>query len=157
MPQAAFPVVPRESIARYDSYADAQRAVDFLSDEKFSVAKVQIVGTDLRMVEQVIGRLDWNRAAIRGIASGAWMGLFVGFLLGLFSNSGRSQGALILWGLAYGALFGLIFGLVSYGLTGGKRDFVSRSQTVPTQFDILVETSAANEARTVLGRLRQRA
>lgn len=154
MTQVPFPVLPRESVAHYTSYADAQRAVDYLSDEKFPVAKVQIVGTDLRMVEQVYGRMDWNRAALSGIASGAWLGFLVGLFLSLFANANTSGLTLILWGLAYGAVFGLIFGLVRFAMTGGKRDFVSRSQIVPQQYDVLVETDASAQARQVLAGLR---
>lgn len=153
MPPIAFPDVPRESVAHYTSYLQAQRAVDFLSDEKFPVAKVQIVGTDLRMVEQVLGRMDWNRAAIRGILSGVYLGFFVGLLLSVFGDSDTGGGTVILLTVLYGAVFGLIFGLISYGLTRGKRDFLSRSQITPQQYDVLVETEAANQARQVLGRL----
>src|SRR3712207_8985496 len=37
-----------------------------------------IIGSDLRMVERVTGRLSWGRAIGAGAASGAWFGLFVG-------------------------------------------------------------------------------
>ena len=45
-----------------------------------------IVGTELKQVERVTGRLTYARAAMAGAASGLWMGLFVGFLLSLFST-----------------------------------------------------------------------
>jgi hypothetical protein len=38
------------------------------------------------LVERVIGRLTWGRVLLSGAASGAWFGLFVGLLLGLFSS-----------------------------------------------------------------------
>ena len=41
------------SVGTYDTYADAQRAVDHLADEKFPVENLAIVGTDLRQVERV--------------------------------------------------------------------------------------------------------
>ena len=43
--------------ATYDTYAEAQRAVDYLSDNKFPVEHTAIIGTDLRLVENVTGRL----------------------------------------------------------------------------------------------------
>ncbi|MBW8764722.1 MAG: SPOR domain-containing protein, partial [Geodermatophilales bacterium] len=76
-------------VGSYDNYEQAQAAVDYLSDEKFPVENVTIVGTDLRMVEKVLGRLTTGRAIAAGAAGGAWWGLFVGLLLGIFSNSGR--------------------------------------------------------------------
>ncbi|MFT6564752.1 MAG: hypothetical protein ACJAY5_001512, partial [Actinomycetes bacterium] len=47
--------------------------------------------------------------------------------------------------------FGIIFGLVSYMLTGGKRDFVSRSQIVATRYDVHVASAGLNDAKKILG------
>ena len=74
----------------YDSYEQAQAAVDYLSDEKFPVENVTIIGTDLRMIEKVTGRLTLGRAIAAGAAGGAWWGLFVGLLLGIFSTDGAA-------------------------------------------------------------------
>ena len=49
-------------VGSYDSYEQAQAAVDYLADEKFAVENVTIIGTDLRMVEKVTGRLSRGRA-----------------------------------------------------------------------------------------------
>ena len=61
----------RRTIASFDDYADAQRAVDRLSDEGFPVERVSIVGTGLRYVEDVTGRLTTGRAALMGATQGA--------------------------------------------------------------------------------------
>jgi hypothetical protein len=80
--QMRVPTPPRgDGIARYATYLEAQRAVDYLSDNQFPVQHVTIVGTGLRMVERVTGRLTYARVAVAGAASGAWFGLFVGLLL----------------------------------------------------------------------------
>jgi hypothetical protein len=44
--QLQFP----QSLAVYDEYAAAQKAVDFLSDKEFPVQNCMIVGTDLKQV-----------------------------------------------------------------------------------------------------------
>src|SRR3954464_8974038 len=75
------------TVASYPDYASAQRAVDFLSDEKFPVERTAIVGTNLRLGGNVLGRLTTGRSAMAGAASGAWFGLFIGFLFGIFSSS----------------------------------------------------------------------
>ena len=62
---------PGHPIATYRTYLEAQRAVDYLSDEKFPVQHVSIVGTDLKMVERVTGRLTYGRVALAGALSGA--------------------------------------------------------------------------------------
>ncbi len=54
-------------IGSYPTYAEAQRAVDYLSDEEFSVQDVTIVGVDLMQVERVLGRLTWPKVIGGGI------------------------------------------------------------------------------------------
>ena len=41
----------RRTVASFSSYRDAERAVDSLSDRRFPVERVAIVGRDLRLVE----------------------------------------------------------------------------------------------------------
>ena len=70
------------TVATYPDYPAAQRAVDYLSDQSFPVEHTAIVGTDLRLVENVLGRLTIGRAALAGAGGGAWFGLFIGLLFG---------------------------------------------------------------------------
>ncbi len=63
-----------QSLAVYDDYAAAQRAVDFLSDQKFPVEQCMIVGTDLKQVERITGRLTTGKVAAAGALVGAVMG-----------------------------------------------------------------------------------
>jgi hypothetical protein len=51
--------------ATFDDYASAQRAVDRLSDDGFGVDKLDIVGSDLRLIERVTGRLTKARRGRR--------------------------------------------------------------------------------------------
>ena len=53
-------------VGSYDGYEQAQAAVDYLSDEKFPVENVTIIGTDLKQVERVTGRLTQGRAIAAG-------------------------------------------------------------------------------------------
>ena len=140
-------------VGSYGTYAEAQRAVDYLADQRFPVENVTIVGSDLQMVERVLGRLSWGRAAGAGAATGAWFGLFVGILLSIFASESTSFLVLALSGLLYGAVFGIIFGLISYALTGGRRDFTSRSQIVAGRYDVLCQHQKAEQARDLLAKL----
>jgi hypothetical protein len=54
------------TVARFDDYGSAQQAVDRLSDDGFPVEKLDIVGSGVRLVEQVTGRLTTGRAAGAG-------------------------------------------------------------------------------------------
>lgn len=146
--------IPRgQVIGSYDTYAEAQRAVDFLSDEGFPVQNVSIIGSDLKMVERITGRLTRGRAAGLGAVSGAWFGLFVGVLLSLFAKNGTNVVVLVLSAIVYGAIFGTVWGFVGHSLQGGKRDFTSRSRTVSSRYDLLCVWAEADRAREVLARL----
>ena len=141
------------TVGSYDTYEQAQRAVDYLSDNKFPVENVTIVGNGLRMVERVTGRLTQGRAAATGAAGGAWWGLFIGVMLSLFAEPENSALLLILLTLISGAVFGAIFGIIGYSLTGGRRDFTSTSSVVATSYDLLCKHTHAEEARSHLARL----
>jgi hypothetical protein len=147
--QLTVPTPPRgESIARYDTYLEAQRAVDYLSDNHFPVQSVTIVGTDLRMVERVTGRLTYGRVAVAGAASGAWFGLFVGLLLSLFAQGG--SGLTVIPAVLIGAGFGMFFGVISYAFTRGRRDFTSTSQIVASEYQVLCLDEHAGRAIEML-------
>jgi hypothetical protein len=145
------PTPPRgESIARYETYLEAQRAVDFLSDQQFPVQAVTIVGTGLRMVERVTGRLTYPRVAGASALSGLYFGFFVGLALSLFGGGND----LSIFAVALvGAGFGMLFGIISYALTGGRRDFTSTSQIVASEYEVLCLAEQANAASDLLRRL----
>ena len=147
----AAPAVPSTVVGTYPDYAMAQRAVDTLSDNKFPVEKTAIIGTDLRLVENVLGRLTTGRAALAGAASGAWFGLFIGLLFGLFTS--RSWFGVILICLLIGAAWGAIFGAIAHAATGGRRDFASRSTLQAGQYAVVCDADAADEARQLLVQL----
>jgi hypothetical protein len=147
----AGPAVPTVPVATYPDYALAQQAVDYLSDNQFPVEKTSIVGTDLRLVENVLGRMTTVRAALAGAASGAWFGLFIGLFLGIFSDS--NWFGLIFLGLLIGAAWGAIFGAIAQAMTGGRRDFTSRSSLQASQYAVVVEADVADGARQLLTRL----
>jgi len=140
-----------QSLAVYDDYAAAQKAVDFLSDREFPVQHLMIVGTDLKRVERITGRLTWSRVALGGVFSGLWLGLFVGLVFSLFVD--ENWLAMVLSTVLLGALFGLVWALLGYALTRGQRDFSSVTQVVATRYEVLVEHKVAAEARELLAQL----
>lgn len=146
----------RSVVASYDSYAEAQRAVDHLSDEGFPVQRVSIVAEDLRFVEQITGRLGYGQATLQGAGSGAVIGAFFGFILGLFSlvNPLVSGLALAFYGLIIGAILGAILGLASHALTGGMRDFSSIGGMEAGRYNVMVDEEVAEEATRIIAGLR---
>ena len=135
------------SLGTYEKYEAAQKAVDYLSDHEFAVENCMIVGTDLRQVERVTGRLTRERVAGAGALSGMWMGLFVGLIFSLF---GQGSTLAVLWTVAFGAVFGVVWALLGFAATKGRRDFTSVSQVVATRYEVLVEHKLAEQGRALL-------
>lgn len=133
-------------VASYPTYEEAQAAVDHLSDNMFPVEHLDIVGSDLKLVERVTGRLTKRRAAAAGAASGAWFGLFIGLLIGLFTT-GPAWLGLILGGLLIGAVWGAAFGFAGHAATGGRRDFSSTRSLVAMRYDVVARGGQAEAAR----------
>ena len=139
------------SLGTYGKYEEAQKAVDYLSDHEFAVQNCMIVGTDLKQVERVTGRLTRERVIGAGALSGMWMGLFVGLIFAMFGQ-GNSTLA-VLSTVAFGAVFGVVWALIGYAATKGRRDFTSVSQVVATRYEVLVEHKFAEQARALLANL----
>ncbi|HEU5000122.1 MAG TPA: general stress protein [Lapillicoccus sp.] len=139
------------SLGTFEKYEEAQKLVDTLSDKEFPVQNVLIVGTDLKQLERITGRLTWGRVLLGGALSGIWLGLFVGLIFALFAPQGGNVIQIVLSTVLFGALFGLAWAAGTYALTGGQRDFSSVSLIVPSKYEVLVEHKFAQQARDILG------
>jgi uncharacterized membrane protein len=136
------------TVISYDNYADAQHAVDRLSDDGFPVEHLDIIGSDLRLVERVTGRLTKGRAAAAGAASGAWFGLLIGLLLAIFTT-GAWFGLLIV-GAVIGTVWGALFGFMGHAATRGTRDFASTRTLAAMRYDIVARDGYVDAARSGL-------
>lgn len=137
------------TVAKFDDYEAAQRAVDRLSDDGFPVEKLDIIGSDLHLVERVTGRLTNLRAAGAGAISGLWVGLLIGILLGLFTPAHAWLGV-VLTGIGLGVVFGAIFGFIAHAVTRGTRDFSSVRTLAANRYDLIARDSTADRARAML-------
>ncbi len=149
---AAFPTLPKgDVLGTYDTYDEAQGIVDRLARAEFPVKQVSIIGSDLRTVERVTGKMTYGRAALAGALSGAWFGLFLGLLLFIFSPS---PNAILYVGAAVliGSGFGMLFGIVSYALNRRRRDFTSIHQVIAGKYEIVVDPSLTVRAQELLAR-----
>ena len=138
-----------QSLAVYDDYAAAQKAVDHLSDAEFPVENLMIVGTDLKQVERITGRLTTGKVALAGALSGLWLGVFIGLIFSLFGTG--STLTLVLSTALIGVLFGVIWALLGYALTRGQRDFSAVSAVVATRYEVLCEHQHLARAQQILG------
>lgn len=110
------------------------------------------------MMQSPATRLDpvstaWNtvatrsRAALAGGLSGAWMGLFAGLLLGLFT-AGHAWLGLLAAGLTAGVLAGAVLGFAAHALTRGRRDFASTRSITALRYDLIARGGNAERARS---------
>ena len=139
-------------IATFDNYPDAEPSVDYLSDRGFEVNRVAIVGRDLEYVEQVLGRLNYGGAALRGAGSGALVGALIGWIFGLFSWIAPLVSALVLagYGVVFGAIVGAVFAVLAHALHRGRRDFHSISGLRPRSYDVVADVEVADRALQLL-------
>src|SRR5215216_989342 len=124
----------RVVLASYESYPEAQRAVDYLSDERLPV-------------EQVTGRIGYGRAALQGAGLGAVIGFIIGLFISLFSLY------IALLYVIYGAVIGLVVGLVGHALSGGQRDFSSVGGIQAGRYNVMADEEVADEASRLLAKL----
>jgi hypothetical protein len=148
-PSTMFELEFPQSVGIYNSYADAQKAVDYLADEKFEVQNLAIVGTDLKSVERVLGRRSWGTVLASGVQSGISTGLLVGIIMLIFLKP-ASIFALLIVALGIGIALGVGFAAAGYAMSRGKRDFTSVTQTVATKYEVLCEHKLAARAREML-------
>jgi hypothetical protein len=138
------------TIASFATYGEAQAAVDRLAASGFPVNELEIVGSGLRSVERVTGPLSWGRAVAGTAATGAWIGLFIGFLVGLFTV-GSTWIGLVLGGVLIGAAWGAIYGVTARWLSRGQHNFSSLHGVVATRYDVIGLDGVAGQARSLLG------
>jgi hypothetical protein len=129
--------------------------VNYLAEQNFPVQNVELVGTELRSIERVTGRMTRGKVAAAGALSGLWIGLFVGIAFSLFSADNQ-LGFLITTPLL-GAVFGLVWSQIGYSTATrrGSRDFTSANQIVATKYEVLVEHTDAARAREMLAAMPQ--
>jgi hypothetical protein len=137
------------TVASYDSYEAAQAAVSRLSEAGFPVEHLDLIGSDVRIVERVTGRMTRGRAVAAGALSGTWTGLFVGLLLSLFAT-GPGIAAALLTGLVIGSATGALFGLFGSAALRGKRDFTSARTIVASRYDLIARNGFVEQARSLL-------
>lgn len=137
-----------QRIAVYDTYAEAEKAVDYLADNEFPVGNLCIVGTDLKTIERVQGRKTWQGVLLQGLMSGLFTGALIGLMLSMFTEGGMLD--MMLVGLGLGAAFGIVNGGLIHSLSGGRRDFNSITQTIASRYEVLGEHKVAARAREML-------
>ncbi len=148
---STFPSLPKgEIVASFDTYHAAQEAVDALARADFPVNQVSILGSDIKSVERVTGKLSYGKVALMGALSGAYLGLFFGLILFLFQPENGGIFSVFVAAVIIGAGFGMLFGVLSYSLNRNRKDFSSVMQMIASRYDVVVEPESAHRARNIL-------
>ncbi|MFB9926471.1 general stress protein [Amycolatopsis halotolerans] len=141
-------------IGSYESYEQAQQAVDHLAHADFPVADVTIVGVQPMLVERIAGKMSWSRMLSSAAMSGAVFGLFLGLVLSMLNPAAGLLS--IVLGLAAGVVFNVAFGALGYAANRNKRGFISQSQLVAQRYDVLTQPRNAEKGRQLLADLAAR-
>ncbi|MEV6904496.1 general stress protein [Amycolatopsis sp. NPDC051372] len=141
-------------IGSYESYEQAQKAVDHLAGTDFPISDVTIVGIQPMLVERIAGRMSWGKMLSSAAMSGAVFGLFLGLVLSLLNPAAGLLSIII--GLVAGVAFNLLFGALGYAANRNKRGFVSQSQLVAQRYDVLSQPRNAEKGRALLADLAAR-
>ncbi|WP_282828084.1 general stress protein [Gulosibacter sediminis] len=145
-----FPTLPQgRTVGSYQTYEAAKHAVDVLiANEGFSAQSISIIGSDLRSVERVTGRMSIGRTALNGVMTGVMIGLFMS-LMWMIVNP--ITNLIVLVGIFLLSIaFGVIWSLIVYAMTPNKREFTSMMQLTAGRFDIIVPNELANDATSIL-------
>lgn len=137
------------TVASFPSYEAAQKAVSTLISADVPARDIAIVGTGLRSVERVTGRLGYAAAARSGAINGVLLGLLFSAILVIGSPSVPIQAFV---GVVFvGIALGMLLSIITYSLVRRRRDFASVTQVVADHYDVTVAASGVQRARQVLG------
>ena len=141
----------RKVVASFATYPEAERAVDYLADQRYPVEHVSIVAEGVRLVEQVTGRATWLYNVGNGALTGAVAGALTGLLLGSFILPPLvSAFALAFNGLLFGLVVGAVLGGLIYAFSSGEREFTSVQGFDAAHYSIMADEEAADEAIALL-------
>lgn len=138
-----------ETVASFKEYDAAQKAVSRLLAAEVPAADIAIVGTALRSVEKVTGRLGYAQAAWSGAVNGVLLGLLFAAMVVIWTPGLPMSvfAGLLLVGIA----FGMLFRLVAYALLRRRRDFASVMQVSADHYEVTVLSRSVAKARQAVG------
>lgn len=147
-----FPQSPDDvgqTVASFSSYERAQKAVSSLIAADVPAREIAIVGTGLRSVERVTGRLGYATAARSGAINGLLLGLLFSAILVIGSPSVPIQAFVGV--LFVGIAIGMLLSLVTFAFVRRRRDYASVTQVIADHYEVTVAAPNAMRARQVLG------
>ncbi len=137
---ARSPLMPEmptgTEVAAFKRYEEAVRAVEVLGEAGFPLDTVTVVGSDLHLVEQVVGKLTPARVAISGAGQGLTWGLLMALLS--FFMMPQATPVIALIAISVGVLAGVLISVLTWSMSSRKRSFAARSSMVAARYAVLV-------------------
>lgn len=138
-----------ETVATYKKYEGAQKAVSTLIEKNVPARDIAIVGSGLRSIEKVTGKLGWGRAALQGAINGTIMGLLFAAFVVIWSPG--SDIALLGGILLVGVSVGMMFRVIGYMIVRRRRDYASIMAVAAEHYEVTVSAQHTTSAREALG------
>ena len=124
-------------VATFSSLGEVQDALARLADEEFPIQRATIVGTDLRLIERVSGRMSTPRAAGYGAVAGAWLGALIAAFAAIFTSvTVGSVLSMLFGGIVLGTGFGAVFGAVAYRFAGPRAGITGNVTLVAARYEV---------------------
>jgi hypothetical protein len=128
-----------QSLASFSDYKDAVAYVEKMIENDFPARLVSIIGTDLKTVETIKGKLGYGRVSLSGALTGSWLGMFLGLIFGA-TGTGTEEVLLtnVLAGIVIGSGVGMLLNILRFSLTKNRRGFVSGQSVVAKKYEVVV-------------------
>jgi len=149
-PQVSGKTDVGETVASFPEYEPAQKAVSTLISAEIAARDIAIVGSGLRSIERVTGKLGYATAARSGAINGVLIGLFFAAILVLGSPAVPIQAFVGV--LFVGIAVGMLLSLITYSFVRRRRDYASVVQVTADHYEVTVASRSIHRAREILGR-----
>lgn len=150
-PRNAVSAVPEgEVIGQFKNYRDAVKAVEQMIENGFPARLVSIIGSDLKTVETLKGKLGYGRVALSGAVTGSWVGLFFGLVFGVTSTTEQVVVSNLSAGIVIGAGVGMLLNIIRFSLTKNKRTFISAQSVIAKSYNVIVPVDQLSDAKKAL-------
>ena len=139
-----------EVVGQFKNYREAVNVVEQLVESGFPARLISIIGSDLKTVETLKGKLGYGRVALSGAVTGSWIGLFFGLLFGATSTTEQVVLTNLSAGIVIGAGVGMLLNVIRFSLTKNKRSFISAQAVVAKKYDVIVPTGQLADAKKAI-------
>ena len=128
-----------QTLATFADYKLAVSYVESMIENDFPARLVSIIGTDLKSVESIKGKLGYGRVALSGALTGSWLGMFLGLIFGA-TGTGTEEVLLtnVLAGIVIGSGVGMLLNILRFSLTKNRRGFISGQTVVAKKYEVVV-------------------